>query len=129
MVARINAGLRAQGFEEETRPQELAAIIFRSLARRYAEVISELGTLTGKKIERIAIVGGGVKNEILNKLTGQLTGFEIVRGPSEAAAAGNAAVQIAALEGTANLEQIQSIAARLKFPASAKGQAQQTATA
>jgi len=129
MVARINAGLRAQGFEEETRPTELAAIIFRSLARRYAEVIAELGQISGKKIERVAIVGGGVRNETLNQLTGQLTGYEILRGPSEAAAAGNAAVQIAALEGALSLEQIQSIAARLKFPAGAEGQTPQAATA
>jgi len=113
MVARINAGLRAQGFAEETRPAELAAIIFRSLARRYAEVIAELAQVSGKTMQRLAIVGGGVKNETLNRLTGQLTGLEILRGPSEATAAGNAAVQIAALENTRSLEQVQSIAARL----------------
>ena len=44
MVERINAGLRAAGFAEEKRPPELAAIIFRSLARRYAEVVGELAT-------------------------------------------------------------------------------------
>jgi hypothetical protein len=58
-----------------------------------------------------------------------LTGYEVLRGPSEAAAAGNAAVQIAALEGALSLEQIQSIAARLKFPAVAEGQTPQAATA
>ena len=42
MVERINAGLRAAGFPEEKRPPELAAIIFRSLARRYAEVLGEI---------------------------------------------------------------------------------------
>jgi rhamnulokinase len=122
MLARINAGLRAQGFEEETRPAELAGIIFRSLARRYAEVIAEVGKISGKKIERLAIVGGGVKNETLNQLTSQLTGYEILRGPSEATAAGNAAVQIAALDNALSLEQIQSVAARLKFPAPAQAQ-------
>ena len=38
MLKRINDGLRAAGFPEENRPGELAAIIFRSLARRYADV-------------------------------------------------------------------------------------------
>jgi rhamnulokinase len=115
MVARINAALRAQGFDEETRPAELAGIIFRSLARRYAEVIAEVGRITGKPIRRLCIVGGGVKNEALNRLTGLFTGYEIVRGPSESTAAGNAAVQIAALENTSSLEQIQAVAARLRF--------------
>ena len=70
MVERINAGLRAAGFPEERRPPELAAIIFRSLARRYAAVVGELGRLSGKSIKRICIVGGGVKNEALEPIDG-----------------------------------------------------------
>jgi rhamnulokinase len=115
MVERINAGLRAAGFPEERRPPELAAIIFRSLARRYAAVVGELGRLSGKSIKRICIVGGGVKNEALNRLTELLTGIEVVRGPSESTAAGNIAVQIAALEESVSLDKIQAISAKLKF--------------
>jgi rhamnulokinase len=115
MVERINAGLRTAGFAEERRPVELAAIIFRSLARRYAAVVKELGRLSGKPVKRICIVGGGVKNEALNRLTELLTGIEVVRGPSESTAAGNIAVQIAAMEKTVTLDRIQAISARLKF--------------
>jgi rhamnulokinase len=115
MVERINAALRAAGFSEERRPPELAAIIFRSLARRYAAVVAELGRLSGKKIQRICIVGGGVKNEALNRLTEKLTGIEVVRGPSESTAAGNIAVQIAALENSLSLDRVQAISAKLKF--------------
>jgi rhamnulokinase len=119
MVARINAALEAQGFAAETRPAELAGIIFRSLARRYAEVVQEVQRLSGKTLTKVCIVGGGVRNETLNRLTGQVTGYEIVRGPSESTAAGNVAVQIAALENTQSLEQVQAISARLKYvPAS-----------
>ncbi|MDR3677287.1 MAG: rhamnulokinase [Acidobacteriota bacterium] len=115
MVERINAGLRDAGFAEEKRPPELAAIIFRSLARRYAEVVGEMGKLTGKSIKRICIVGGGVKNEALNRLTELVTGIPVVRGPSESTAAGNLAVQIAALEKSVSLNHVQEISARLKF--------------
>jgi rhamnulokinase len=118
MISRINVALRAQGFEEETQPKELAAIIFRSLARQYAKVIRELQAITGKPIERICIVGGGVKNETLNRLTRELTGREVLRGPSESTTIGNIALQVATLEKTKSLEQIQSISARLKFPGS-----------
>jgi rhamnulokinase len=117
MVERINAGLRAEGFPEERRPPELAAIIFRSLARRYAAVVGELGRISGKSIKRICIVGGGVKNEALNRLTELLTGIEVVRGPSESTAAGNIAVQIAALENAVSLDRIQAISSKLKFAA------------
>jgi rhamnulokinase len=117
MVERINAGLQAAGFPEEKRPPELAAIIFRSLARRYAGVVSELGALSGKSIKRICIVGGGVKNQALNRLTELVTGIEVVRGPSESAAAGNCAVQIASLEDGVSLDRVQAISANLQFAA------------
>jgi sugar (pentulose or hexulose) kinase len=115
MVGRINAQLRAQGFAEENRPATLSGIIFRSLARRYAEVIKALRTCTGKQIRRLCIVGGGVKNEALNRLSGMATGLEIVKGPSEATLLGNVAVQISALENSRSLEEIQAIASRLTF--------------
>ena len=112
MVDRINAGLAKESFGEEQRPVNLAAIIFRSLARGYADVIDEVRKITGKTLETVCIVGGGAKNEALNALTGKFTRLAIVKGPSEAAAAGNAAVQIAALEH-ASLEQIEEIAKQI----------------
>jgi len=117
MPARINEALQEQGFGEEKRPEELAGIIFRSLARRYAEVLHAAGRISGKKIRRVCIAGGGVKNQTLNRLTGEASGLEVVRGPSEATAAGNAAVQIAALEkASCSAQQVQEIATRLRFP-------------
>lgn len=115
MEARINTELKARGYSEEARPVQLAAIIFRSLARRYAEVIEGLRTCAGKPIERVCIVGGGSKNEALNRLTALSTGLEIVKGSSESTLIGNVAVQIAALANTRSLEQIQNIASRLVF--------------
>lgn len=115
MVARLNAALRAKRFGEETRPAALAGIILRSLARRYAEVIDALRQCTGKHLERFCIVGGGVKNEALNSLAAQATGLEIVKGSSESTLTGNVALQIAALENTRSVEDIQAIASRLTF--------------
>ena len=115
MVARINAQLRAQGFAEENRPAALSGIIFRSLARRYAEVINAIRTCTGKNIHRMCIVGGGVRNEALNRLAGIATGLEIIKGPSEATLVGNVAVQISALENSRSLEEVRAIASRLTY--------------
>jgi rhamnulokinase len=115
MVARINAQLTEQNFAEESRPAALSAIIFRSLARRYAEVINAIRTCTGKPLRRLCVVGGGVKNEALNRLAGIATGLEIIKGPSEATLIGNVAVQISALENSRSLEEIQAIASRLTF--------------
>jgi rhamnulokinase len=115
MVARINAQLRAQGLAEENRPAALSGIIFRSLARRYTEVINAIRTCTGKQIRRLCIVGGGVRNEALNRLAGIATGLEIIKGPGEATLVGNVAVQISALENSRSLEEVQAIASRLAF--------------
>ncbi len=115
MLARINAQLRAQGFAEENRPEALSGIIFRSLARRYAQVINAIRTCTGKPIRRLCIVGGGVRNEALNRLAGIATGLEIIKGPSEATLVGNVAVQISALENSRSLQEVQAIASRLAY--------------
>lgn len=115
MAARINAALKAQGFPEATQPCELAAVVFRSLARRYGEVIAGIQRCTGKPLERLCIVGGGVRNEVLNRLAREATGLELLKGSSEATMIGNAATQIATLENARSLEDIQSIASRLRF--------------
>jgi len=115
MIARINARLSAQGFPQENRPAALSGIIFRTLAKRYAQVIRGIRLSAGKRIDRLCIIGGGVKNEALNRLAGAATGLEIVKGPSEATVAGNVAVQISALENTRSLEDIQGIASHLTY--------------
>ena len=115
MAARINGELKARGFPEVTQPRELASVVFRSLAKRYAEVLDGIHRCTGKPLERLCIVGGGVRNEVLNRLAQEATGLELLKGSSEATLIGNAALQIAALENTHSLEDIQSIASRLRF--------------
>jgi len=115
MAARINAGLTQQGFPPVTEPHELASVVFRSLARRYAEVIDGVRRCAGELLERLCIVGGGVRNEVLNRLAQETTGLKLLKGSSEAAVIGKAAVQIAALENTQRVEDIQSIASRLRF--------------
>jgi rhamnulokinase len=117
MAARINAELDMRGFPRVTEPHELASVAFRSLGRRYAEIIDGIQRCTSKPLDRLCIVGGGVKNEVLNRLAQEATGLELLKGSSEATIIGNAAVQIAALENTRSLEDIQSIASRLKFEA------------
>jgi rhamnulokinase len=115
MAARINTELKAQGFREVRQPHELASVVFRSLAKRYAEVIGGIQRCTGEPLERLCIVGGGVRNEVLNRLAQEATGLELLKGSSEATLIGNAAMQIAAQENTHSLEDIQSIASRLRF--------------
>ena len=76
----------------------LATMIFHSLAARYAEVLGWIGKITGKKLERLFIVGGGSRNSLLNTLTAQRTGLEVLPGSAESTTIGNFAIQLAAGE-------------------------------
>jgi rhamnulokinase len=77
----------------------VANMILHSLAARYAQVLSSVATITGKKFRRLFIVGGGSQNNLLNRLTAERTGLEVIAGPAEATTIGNFAIQLAARYG------------------------------
>ena len=65
-----------------------------SLAKKYAEVKTQMERCTNKRINKIYIVGGGSKNQLLNRLAAEYTGCEVIRGEVEATAMGNILVQL-----------------------------------
>jgi len=106
MASRINAQRARLGtsqLEEHTSAMpQFASLIFHSLANRYAETLRDLEALTGQRLKRLAIVGGGSLNQFLNRLTSEVTGLDIFCGVAESATIGNFAVQLASLEGKPN---------------------------
>jgi rhamnulokinase len=75
---------------------EIVRCILDSLADAYSSAIAELESITGIKIERINIVGGGSQNALLAQLTSNATGVEVRTGPVEATALGNLVSQASA---------------------------------
>ena len=69
---------------------------YRSLALSYRQAIEELEYNTGKKHDKIYIVGGGARNGFLNRLTEQATGKQVIALPIEATALGNLKIQMEA---------------------------------
>ena len=67
---------------------------YRSLAISYRDAIRELEANTGKKYENLYIVGGGAKNQFLNRLTEEATGLTVIALPIEATALGNLKIQL-----------------------------------
>jgi len=67
---------------------------YRSLAFSYKTALEELEGATGKIYEKLYIVGGGAKNDFLNRLTEEATGKQVVALPIEATAMGNLIVQM-----------------------------------
>jgi rhamnulokinase len=68
---------------------QIAAVVYNSLAKYYADTLKEIEKLTGKHFDRIHIIGGGSKAAYLNELTAKYTGREVITGPAEATAIGN----------------------------------------
>jgi rhamnulokinase len=102
MPSRINRELEKAGHaplpEDPENAPRMAAVIFASLAARYAEVLRALKKVTGRKFHRLYVVGGGSQNEYVNHLIADYTSLEVRRGPVESSTIGNLAIQFASLE-------------------------------
>jgi rhamnulokinase len=75
---------------------ELAYCVYTSLANSYAIAINDLEKITNKTYSAITIIGGGSKDSYLNELTQRVTGKKVVKGLTEATAAGNLLLQLRA---------------------------------
>ena len=95
--ARIQQVCRALGEPIAQTPAQVTRAIVDSLALAYRRTLRLASELSGKRVEVIHIVGGGVHNALLCQLTSDACGLPVVAGPDEAAAIGNALVQAQAL--------------------------------
>ena len=124
MPARINAQRRRLGAQPLSTDPDAAPLyanlIFRSLAARYSTVLADIAGLTGRRPDRICIVGGGSRNDLLNDLTAQATGLPVERGSVESTTLGNFAVQLARLGQTTDGVSAASIAAQARVLADAR---------
>jgi len=74
-------------------PGFITGVILESLAFTYRKTLKEIEELTGMKIEKLHIVGGGIQNELLTQYTADATGKTVIAGPVEGAIVGNIGVQ------------------------------------
>ena len=72
---------------------EYVRCIFESLALRYCQVIDMLRELSPTPIERLYVIGGGARNEMLNQYTANAIGIPVETGSSESTAIGNVMMQ------------------------------------
>ena len=77
--------------------------IFISLALAYKQTLVEIEEVTGKKISKIHILGGGSQIHVLNQMAADATGCVISSGPTESTLIGNVAMQAIASREFANL--------------------------
>lgn len=67
---------------------------YESLASSYQDALDELEGNTDSHYKKLYIVGGGAKNQFLNRLTEEATGKQVIALPIEATALGNLKIQM-----------------------------------
>lgn len=88
MSREIDRALEEQGLRKPSGIGERALVVYHSLANAYKNAIEEISTITGRKFTHLAIVGGGSRDDFLNRLTRKYTGLTVTAGPDEGSAAG-----------------------------------------
>lgn len=96
MTEEVKTACRESGQKVPEGIAEVAAVIYNSLAKCYADTKKEIEAMTGKSYDSIHIIGGGANADYLNRLTAKATGSRVLAGPVEATAIGNLAVQMIA---------------------------------
>ncbi|MHC4530236.1 MAG: rhamnulokinase [Planctomycetota bacterium] len=109
MVTRINNYLKRTGQKTIDDKGQLIRVILESLAFKYRGVLDGIEEITGRPIEVLHIVGGGIKNELLCQFTSDATGRKVTAGPVEATASGNILMQAKATGLIESLAQIREI--------------------
>ena len=93
MLEAIDTQLAETGQHAGRDPAMLTKVIFDSLAFRYGSVLRSIESLTGEKLARVEIVGGGGRNRYLNQATSNASGLPVRSGLTEATVVGNVVVQ------------------------------------
>ena len=82
--------------KKPTNVYDLLSSIYHSMADAYQKAINELEVITNRTYSKIAIIGGGAKNEYLNQLVNKYTGKQVIPMPIEATCLGNIKIQMKA---------------------------------
>ena len=97
MPARIRDYCMGTGQDPPVTVGQFIRTIYESLALKYRDILDLLISLTGRKVERIHVIGGGSQNPLLCQMTADATGRPVIAGPVEATTLGNSIMQLIAL--------------------------------
>lgn len=97
MPARIRRYCRDRGEPVPRTIGQTARCVVDSLALAYRLTFEDIARVTGRGIEAVNVVGGGVRHGLLQQATADAVGVPVRCGSPEAAALGNAAAQLVSL--------------------------------
>lgn len=76
---------------------EIAMAIYNGLTQEYGKTVRNLEIVSGKTISCLNMVGGGIQDQLLCKLTANAIGKPVVAGPIEGSVLGNITMQLKAM--------------------------------
>lgn len=94
MPSRIQSWYREHGLPVPEGDGAITRAALESLAAAFRQTLLDFSKLSGRSFDQISLMGGGSRNHFLCALTAQATGCEVLAGPEEATALGNALVQL-----------------------------------
>jgi len=112
MPTLIASACAAAGQPAPADPGAVIRSILVSLACKYRLVLEQLQLVSGRRVEVVHVVGGGVRNELLCQLTADVLGVPVLAGPEEATALGNVMVQARACGELSSLADMRELVAR-----------------
>ena len=110
MVKAIDKYCEDTGQEVPHTPADYIRVIYRSLAKRYKEVLDRLKECRPKNVKRLHVIGGGSLNRYIMQFTADELGIPVVAGPTESTALGNILVQLQACGKVGNLSEMRKVA-------------------
>lgn len=91
---------------------ELVRALFEGLALSYRDTFRDLQATTGRSFERLCLVGGGARNNLLCQMVSDALGVNLVAGPAEATIVGNLLVQALATGRIESMDEMREILRR-----------------
>ena len=115
MPGRVRDYCRETGQKVPETVDEVMRRIYCSLALKYRETFENMQKVCGKELGAIHMVGGGIKDTLLCRLTASACGVPVKAGPVEATVIGNIATQFMALGDIKDINEARDIIAA-SFP-------------
>jgi rhamnulokinase len=102
MPRKIDSYLQETGQRRQENVGFTVGVVLESLAFSYRTAMKDLEAVTGRRIERLHAVGGGIQNTLLTGMTSDALGLPVLAGPVEGTIVGNIGMQAVATGAVAS---------------------------